>query len=314
MGLKLVTGGAGFIGSHITERLLADGGDVRVIDDFSSGRESNLELDKGTGSLEIVRGSITDERTCRDIMKGVEHVFHQAAIPSVPRSVSNPAASNEANVTGSLNLLIAARDEGVSRFVYASSSSVYGESPTLPKVETMPTDPLSPYAISKLAAEQYARVFFRLYKLPTIGLRYFNIFGPRQDPTSQYAAVVPRFITSIAAGEKPTIFGDGEQTRDFTYVANAVDANIKASRSEGAAFGNSYNVACGRRISLLDLVNQINGILGTFIKADHTEERAGDVKHSLADIEAAGRDLDYSPDVGLEEGLERTARWFTRES
>jgi UDP-N-acetylglucosamine/UDP-N-acetyl-alpha-D-glucosaminouronate 4-epimerase len=315
MGLDLVTGGAGFIGSHLTERLLSEGRDVRVVDDFSTGRRENLEFAPSSqrwGRLEVLPGDITDPDLVLRAVADVEHVYHQAAIPSVPRSVADPIASNRANVSGTLNLLVAARDAGVKRFVYASSSSVYGESPTLPKVETMPPEPLSPYAISKLAAEQYARAFHRLYGLPTVGLRYFNVFGPRQDPGSEYAAVVPKFITAMARGQRPTIFGDGEQTRDFTYISNAVDANLAACASGEAAFGRSFNVACGRRISLLELVAQINGILGSGIEPVHAAPRAGDVKHSLADIAAAAEKLGYRPAISLEEGLARTAAWFRK--
>ena len=315
MAVDLVTGGGGFIGSHIVERLLSEGRDVRVLDNFSSGRAENLEFTPGSdrwGRLEVIPGDITDVDLVRRAVQGAEHVFHQAAIPSVPRSVADPAASNEANVTGTLNLLIASRDAGARRFIYASSSSVYGESPALPKVETMPPDPLSPYAISKLAGEQYAKAFFRLYGLPTIGLRYFNIFGPRQDPASEYAAVVPRFITSMARGQSPTIFGDGEQTRDFTYVKNAVEANILACRCGEAAFGGSYNIACGQRISLLDLVARINTILGTSLPPTHAAPRPGDVKHSLAAISAAAGTLSYRASVGLTEGLASTVAWFRK--
>ncbi|HET9480206.1 MAG TPA: SDR family oxidoreductase [Candidatus Polarisedimenticolia bacterium] len=315
MSLDLVTGGAGFIGSHITERLLSEGRHVRVLDDFSSGRRENLDLAVEAaqqGRLEVIPGSITDVDLVRRAVAGADHVFHQAAIPSVPRSVGDPAASNHANVTGTLTLLIAARDAGVKRFIYASSSSVYGESPTLPKVESMHPAPLSPYAISKLAGELYAKAFHGLYGLPTIGLRYFNIFGPRQDPASEYAAVVPRFITAIARGQSPTVFGDGEQTRDFTYISNAVDANLAARDCGPAAFGGSYNVACGRRVSLLELIHLLNGALGATVKPVHAEARPGDVKHSLADIQAAREKLGYSPAVGLEEGLARTAAWFRK--
>lgn len=314
MALHLVTGGAGFIGSHLAERLLADGHDVRILDDFSSGKEANLGFAPGArgGRLEVVRGDVSDEQTARAAVQGAACVFHQAAIPSVPRSIDKPAATHRANVTGTLNLLIAARDAGVSRFVYASSSSVYGDTPTLPKVETMTPAPLSPYAISKLSAEHYARVFHRIYGLPTIGLRYFNIFGPRQDPASQYAAVVPRFITAIAAGRAPVIYGDGEQTRDFNFVGNAVEANLRAASCPASAFGMAFNVACGARISLLQLVEKINGIFGTRIAPVHEAERAGDVKHSLADIAAARSHLGWEPATGLDEGLRITADWFAR--
>lgn len=315
MGLDLVTGGAGFLGSHIVERLLSDGRDVRVIDDFSTGRKENLEFTPTSerwGSLEVVPGDIADMEIVGGVVGGVEHVFHQAARPSVPRSVADPAATNMANVTGTLNLLIASRDAGVKRFIYASSSSIYGESPTLPKVETMPPDPLSPYAISKLAAEQYARAFHRLYGLPTIGLRYFNIFGPRQDPASEYAAVVPRFITAIARGESPRIHGDGEQTRDFTYVRNAVEANMLATKCREAAYGRTFNIACGTRYSLLELVARINGILETHLEPVHDAPRPGDIKHSLADISSAGSLLGYRPLVDLTKGLVETTAWFRK--
>ena len=315
MSRSLVTGGGGFIGSHIVERLLSEGHDVRVVDNFSSGRRENLEFPASTsrwGRLEVLPGDITDTDLLPRAVKDVDHIFHQAAIPSVPRSVADPAASNHANVTGTLNLLIAARDARVKRFIYASSSSVYGDSVALPKVETMPPNPLSPYAISKLAGELYAQAFYRLYGLPTIGLRYFNIFGPRQDPASEYAAVVPRFITAIATGERPTIFGDGMQTRDFTYIDNAVEANLRAMTCGEGAFGGSYNVACGQRYSLLDLMSALNQILEAKVEPILSQPRAGDVKHSMADISAAAAKLGYHPGVAFTEGLGRTAAWFRK--
>jgi nucleoside-diphosphate-sugar epimerase len=315
MSLHLVTGGAGFIGSHITERLLSEGHHVRVIDDFSTGRRENLEFSPASdrwGRLEVIPGDITDLDAARRAVKDVEIVFHQAAIPSVPRSVNDPLASNQANVTGTLNVLVAARDAGVRRVVYASSSSVYGESPTLPKKEDMPPEPLSPYAISKLAGELYARAFTRIFGLPTIGLRYFNVFGPRQDPASEYAAVVPNFITAIAAGRRPTIYGDGRQTRDFTFVSNAVDANLAAAACDSQAFGGAYNVACGARVSLLELVQRINALFGSSLDPVHTDPRPGDVMHSLADISLASSRLGYRPGIDLDEGLSRTAVWFRK--
>ncbi|HEY3175157.1 MAG TPA: SDR family oxidoreductase [Candidatus Polarisedimenticolia bacterium] len=315
MALILVTGGGGFIGSHIVERLLSEGHDVRVIDDFSTGRRENLEFSPTSprwGRLEVMPGDITDMLAARRAVSGAEYVLHQAAIPSVPRSVADPAATNQAGVTGTLNMLITSRDEGVKRFIYASSSSVYGDSETLPKVETMTPNPLSPYAVSKLAGELYARAFHRLYGLPTIGLRYFNIFGPRQDPTAEYAAVIPKFITAIARGERPVIFGDGGQTRDFNFISNAVDANLCAMTCDAGAAGGSYNIACGQRISLLDLVASVNAIFGTNLQAEHGDVRAGDVRHSLADISAAGEKLGYRPAVSFQEGLAQTAAWFRK--
>ncbi len=317
MACDLVTGGGGFIGSHLVERLLSEGRDVRVVDDFSTGRPGNLEFPDPSprwGRLAVIPGSIGDLDLVRRAVEGVEHVFHQAAVPSVPRSVADPIGSNRANLDGTLNLLVAARDAGVKRFVYASSSSVYGESPELPKIETMPPDPLSPYAVSKLAGELYARAFQRLYGLPTVGLRYFNVFGPRQDPSSEYAAVVPRFITCMARGEPPTIFGDGGQTRDFTPVRNAVEANLLARTCAPGAFGGSYNIACGSRLSLLDLVDRINAALGTRLRPIHADPRPGDVRHSLADISAAAARLGYRPSVGLEEGLAQTVAWFRKKT
>ncbi|MFQ5700612.1 MAG: SDR family oxidoreductase [Acidobacteriota bacterium] len=315
MTLQLVTGGAGFIGSHLTERLLSQGHDVRVVDDFSTGKRENLRFPgraTGWGRLEVMEGDLTDPGTARRAVRQVEHVFHQAAIPSVPRSVADPAATNQANVGGTLNLMLAARDAGVRRFVYASSSSLYGDTPELPKVETMPPRPQSPYAVSKLACEQYAQVFHRLYGLPTVGLRYFNVFGPRQDPGSQYAAVVPKFIVAIASSRPPTIFGDGHQTRDFTYVGNVVEANLLASASGERALGGSFNIACGRRISLLDLVAIINGIFESSIEPVHEAARPGDVRHSLADVSASEEMLGYRPTIEVQEGLVKTAEWFAK--
>ncbi len=313
--LYAVTGGAGFIGSHIVERLLREGRRVRAVDDFSSGTRENLEAARaaagGAGELEILEGSLADPDFARRAVGGASFVLHQAAVPSVPRSVAEPLKTHAANATGTLNVLQASRDSGVRRFVYASSSSAYGDTPTLPKVETMPTSPLSPYAIQKLAGEQYARVFHSLYGLPTVSLRYFNVFGPRQDPKSEYAAVIPRFITAIARGARPTIYGDGGQTRDFCFVDNAVDANLLSCAAGESALGRAYNVACGRRVSLLELVRLINGILGTSVEPLHAEPRPGDVRHSLADISAAKDQLGYEVKVDLEAGLRRTVGWFT---
>jgi nucleoside-diphosphate-sugar epimerase len=258
----------------------------------------------------VIEGDIRDAGVVRHALRGVTHVLHQAAIPSVPRSIENPIASHEVNASGTLVLLVAARDAGVRRFVYASSSSVYGDSPTLPKVESMPPAPLSPYAVGKLTGEFYCRIFHTLYGLETISLRYFNVFGPRQDPNSQYAAVVPNFIKAVTSGAPPTIFGDGLQSRDFTYVENAVQANLAACEAPAAAAGRAYNIACGSATTLLDLLKILEPILDATIRPVHQPQRPGDVKHSLAGIDEAKRALDFEPRIGLEEGLRRTLAWF----
>jgi UDP-glucose 4-epimerase len=304
--MYLITGGAGFIGSHLVERLVGEGQPVRVIDNFFTGNRKNLEPFEGR--YELVEASLLDEAALSRAMQGVEYVLHQAAIPSVPRSIANPKATNEANVSGTLNVLVAARDAGVKRVVMASSSSVYGDSPTLPKVETMPTNPKSIYAASKLIGEQYARVFHNVFNLSVVCLRYFNVFGPRQDPDSEYAAVIPKFIRMIRAGVSPTVHGDGLQTRDFTYIDNVVDANFKAAQAPRAPDGLVCNIACGERVSIIDLIDRINSIMGTDIKPEFTENRAGDVKHSLADITVARDTFGYSPSITLEEGLKRTEK------
>ncbi len=311
----LVTGGGGFIGSNLVRALLGRGDDVRVIDDFSSGRRENLAdasrlASEGGGRFELIEGDIRDESAVRRATDGRDVVFHQAAVPSVARSVADPLTSHEVNVDGSLRLLLAARDAGVRRFVAASSSSIYGESPTLPKVESMPPNPLSPYALDKLAAETYCRLFTKLYGLETVSLRYFNVFGPRQDPDSEYSAVIPLFVTAIANGRAPTVFGTGEQTRDFTYIDNVVDANLQAAEVPASACGEAYNIACGARVSLLDLIDRIGGILGKPTAPVHGPPRAGDIMHSLADIEKSRAKLGYEPAVPLDDGLERTIEWF----
>lgn len=312
----LVTGGGGFIGSNLVEALLRRGDDVRVIDDFSTGRRENLaEVPEwaaaGGGQFELVEGDIRDLDTVHQVVEGCDVVLHQAAIPSVARSVDDPITSHKVNLDGTLNLLVAARDARVHRFVAASSSSLYGESPTLPKVETMNPAPISPYGLDKYGAESYCRLFTRLYGLQTVALRYFNVFGPRQDPGSEYSAVIPKFITRMAGGEAPVIFGDGEQTRDFTYVDNVVQANLLGAEAPESACGEAYNVACGDRISLLELVERLNRILGTGLKAKHQEPRAGDIKHSLAGIEKIEQNLGFEVRVALDEGLERTVAHFT---
>jgi nucleoside-diphosphate-sugar epimerase len=309
LALYLVTGAAGFIGSNIVEELLKRGESVRALDNLATGRRSNIEpfLD----SIEFVEGSITDDAHLAKAMRGADYVLHQAALPSVPRSVEDPLSAHEANATGTLKVLMAARDAGVKRVVYASSSSVYGESPTLPKREDMPTEPLSPYAVNKLTGEEYCKVFTRIYGLPTVALRYFNVFGPRQDPKSQYAAAIPGIASRMLRGERPILYGDGEQTRDFTYVQNVVSANLLACQRD-EAIGLAMNVATGERISLLELVSILNEVLGTDIEPEFAPPRAGDVKHSLADISLAERALGYRVEVGFKEGLARTVEALRR--
>jgi UDP-glucose 4-epimerase len=302
----LVTGGAGFIGSTITHALVARGDEVRVLDSFLTGREENLA---DLPDVELIRGDVRDVDGLRVAMKGVDRVLHQAAVPSVARSLADPILSDASNIGGTLNVFLAARDAGVQRVVYASSSSVYGDTPTLPKVETMTPSPLSPYAVTKLTGEYYARVFHSLYGLETVGLRYFNVFGPRQDPTSDYAAVIPLFITWMARGERPKIFGDGTQSRDFTYIDNVVHANLRAAEAPDVG-GEVFNVACGQRYTLLDLVAALNSILSTSLEPIFGERRQGDVMHSLADIDKARTLLGYDPPVSFEEGLERTVAWL----
>jgi nucleoside-diphosphate-sugar epimerase len=309
--LYLVTGGAGFIGSHICERLVRDNHRVRVLDNLSSGREENLA--HLSGDVELFRGDLRDRKAVAAAVNGVEVVFHQAALGSVPRSVDDPFTSHDVNITGTLNVLLEARDAGVKRVVAASSSSVYGETPALPKHEEMTPHPMSPYALSKLAGEHYIKVFKQCYGFEAVGLRYFNIFGPRQDPGSQYAAVIPKFITALLQGERPVIYGDGLQSRDFTYVDNVVEANLLAAEAEGAA-GESFNVGCGGRYSLLELFDRLKSILGSTLEPLHEAPRAGDVRDSQASIEAAERVLGYRVSVGFDEGLKRTVEWFRRTS
>ena len=307
--LYLVTGGAGFIGSHICERLLSDGHSVRVLDNFFSGKEENLK--SIGGEVDLVRGDIRDRQVLADAMKGVRVVFHEAALGSVPRSVADPLTTHDVNLTGTLNVLLAARDAGVRRVVYASSSSVYGETPELPKRESMQTQPLSPYALTKLAGEHYIRIFNRVYGFEAVSLRYFNIFGPRQDPQSQYAAVIPRFVTALLDGKQPVIYGDGLQSRDFTYVENVVEANLLAAEAEGVA-GRAFNIACGGRFTLLDLLDRMKKIIGSDIEPIHEDARAGDVRDSQAGIEAAEQAFGYGVKAGFDEGLRRTIEWFQK--
>ena len=305
--LYLVTGGAGFIGSHLCTALVERGARVRVLDNLITGRRANLA--HLAGRIEFIEASITDEAATRQAAEGVSVIFHEAAIPSVPRSVKEPQLNHDANVNGTFNVLMAARDAGVKRVVYAASSSAYGETEELPKRETMLPAPLSPYAAAKLVGEYYCQVFTRVYGLDTVALRYFNVFGPRQDPTSPYSGVISKFVTSLLSGEAPVIFGDGEQSRDFTYIDNVVDANLRAAESPAAA-GEVMNVAIGERITLNQLLAELQQIIGTNLKANYAETRAGDVRHSLADISKAQRLLGYTPQVGLAEGLQRTVAWY----
>jgi nucleoside-diphosphate-sugar epimerase len=300
----LVTGGAGFIGSNLVEHLLGEGHDVVVLDNFATGRRDNIApfLERIT----LVEGSITDPATCARAVEGCDYVLHQAALPSVPRSVVDPVASHEACATGTLNVLKAARDAKVRRVVYAASSSAYGNTPELPKHEGMPSRPLSPYAAAKLAGEHYMRAFHASYGLETVSLRYFNIFGPRQDPTSQYAAVVPKFITCALKGERPVIYGDGEQTRDFTYIANAVQANLLACQAPAEACGQVFNVGCGERITVNQLWERICQAVGTTLEPEYVPSRTGDVRDSLASLALSEKFLGYRPRVNVEEGVRRT--------
>lgn len=307
MATYLITGGAGFIGSNIVEELVRQGERVRVLDNFSTGKRENIA--PFLEDIELIEGDLRHLDTVRQAVQGVDYVLHQGALPSVQKSIDYPLDTNEANVRGTLNLLVAARDVGVKRVVYASSSSVYGDTPTLPKTEEMRPAPLSPYAVSKLAGEHYCQVFYQVYGLETVALRYFNVFGPRQDPTSQYAAVIPKFITAMLRGEQPTIYGDGEQSRDFTYVSNVVQANLLAATAPDVG-GQVFNIACGQRYSLLELVATINRILGTDIAPVHTAPRVGDIKHSLADIAKARERLGYQLEINFEEGLRRVIEWF----
>jgi len=302
----VVTGGAGFIGSNLAEELVNRGDDVTVVDNLATGRIENLGGLVGNKHFNFVEGSITDLDFLKGVFKGVSIVYHQAALPSVPRSIRDPIASNEANVNGTLNVLVAARDSGVKKVVYASSSSVYGETPTLPKSEDMCVSPLSPYAVSKMTGEFYCSVFERIYGLQTVSLRYFNVFGPRQDPSSQYSAVIPKFVGALLRDESPRIFGDGEQSRDFTFVKHVVDANILAAESKVTGV---FNVACGRRITVNELVSILNEIVGKKIKPLYSDPRVGDVLHSLADISRA-KSFGYDPDSNFKEELEETVMWF----
>lgn len=307
MSKYIVTGGAGFIGSNIAKELVKQGETVKVIDNLSTGFEKNLAgiIDK----IEFVKGDIKDLDFLQKEFNGFDYVLHQAALCSVPRSINDPILSNANNIDGTLNVLVAARDQKIKRLVYASSSSVYGDQPVDFKVETLPINPMSPYALNKYAGERYTQLFYKLYGLETVCLRYFNVFGPSQDPNSQYSAVIPLFIGKMLKGESPVILGDGEQSRDFTYVQNNVEANILAATATGGA-GEVINIACGTSISLNELVQLINEELGTSIKPIYQESRPGDVKHSKADIAKAKDLIGYEPKVGFKEGLKETVKWY----
>jgi UDP-glucose 4-epimerase len=306
----LVTGGAGFIGSHIAEELLRRGQRVRIVDSLITGKRRNLEPLRGA---EFLEGDLADTGVAQRAVDGMEYVLHQAAIPSVPRSVKDPVTSNRANIDASLNVLVAARDGGVKRLVYAGSSSAYGDTDVLPKREDMPTRPLSPYALQKFVVEQYCQMFTRLYGFETVTIRYFNVFGPRQDPGSPYSGVISLFATALLDGREPVIYGDGEQTRDFTYVTNVVDGVLRACDAPGVS-GEVINVATGGRISLNELLRTMNRIVGTNTKAVYQDGRAGDVRDSQADITKARQLLGYVPIVDLEEGLRHTLDWARREA
>jgi nucleoside-diphosphate-sugar epimerase len=307
-GIALVTGGAGFIGSHIAAGLAAQGVRVRVIDDLSTGHRENLE--EIGGDIDFVEASLLDDAALRRALDGVELVYHEAAIPSVPRSIENPLATHDACVNATFSLLLAARDKGVRRVVYAASSSAYGDQPTLPKVESMRPDPLSPYSVAKLVGEYYCRVFTRVYGLETLALRYFNVFGPRQDPTSMYSGVISRFIAALLTDKQPVIFGDGEQSRDFTFIDNVVNANLHAAQTT-KGIGQVLNVANGEQTTLNQLLEKLKSLTGkTSIEAVYEQPRTGDVKHSLADNTLAKEALNYETLVGLEEGLRRTIDWW----
>ena len=303
----LVTGGAGFIGSNICRKLICQGCFVRIIDNLLTGKKSNLAdiIDR----IEFIQADMGDEKVARAAMKGMDVVLHLGALPSVPRSVDDPAAAHRHNVDATFTLLLAARDAGVKRFVYASSSAAYGDTPTLPKVETMPPQPMSPYAVGKLTGEYYCSVFYQVYGLETISLRYFNVFGPYQDPTSQYAAAIPAFVTTILKDKPPTVYGDGEQSRDFTYVDNVVEANLLAARAKHTK-GEVVNIACGEDVTVNAIIEMINELLGRNIKPIYAAPRPGDIKHSLADITAAQKLIGFKPTVSFKQGLEKAVDWY----
>jgi UDP-glucose 4-epimerase len=307
-GMKtVVTGGAGFIGSNLVELLLDEGHAVVILDDLSTGKRENIRDLQSRSDCRFIQGSVTDPRLLNEVFRDAECVFHQAAIPSVQRSVENPRATHEVNVNGTLNVLLAARDCGVEKVIYASSSSVYGDTPTLPKREEMVPTPKSPYAVSKLTGEYYCQVFAEVYGLKTVSLRYFNVYGPRQDPYSDYAAVIPRFITRSLAHRPPVIYGDGTQTRDFTFVKDVARVNLLAAERNAEGV---FNIACGERISINELAARIMEVIGVKLEVVYEEPRPGDIKDSLADIARAREALAFNPQYSLTEGLEETIRWF----
>ncbi len=307
MGSYLVTGGAGFIGSHLVEELVRAGEKVRVLDNFLTGRRENLA--EFRGRIALIEGDVRSLETCRRAVEDIDFVLHQAALPSVPRSIQDPLLSNDINTGGTLNMLQAAQEAGVKRFVFASSSSVYGGDERLPKREGNEGAPLSPYAVTKVAGEKYCQVFDQTFGLPTVCLRYFNIFGPRQDPASQYAAVVPLFVRLCLEGRPPRIYGDGNQSRDFTYVANVVQANLLACQAAEAP-GKVFNIASGGRVTVNELAAAIRDLTGARVEPVHDQPRPGDILHSWADISRATEALGYRPSVNFREGLERTVRWY----
>lgn len=306
----LVSGGAGFIGSNIVKKLLESGNFVRCVDNYATGRKENIEKFFGDQNFEFMEGDLVDLEVAKKSVKGIDFVLHQAAVPSVPRSIEDPIRSNNANITATLNTLIAARDEGVKKFIYASSSSVYGDNPELPKREDFPIRPISPYALTKYAGERYCQIFWNIYGFPTVCLRYFNVFGPNQNPDSQYSAVIPKFIKCFLRNESPTIFGDGEQSRDFTFVENVVEANLLAANSQEGN-GEVFNIACGGETSLNQLVNLLKEISGKDIKPKYDLARKGDVPHSKADISKAEKVFGYAPKIEIKEGIIKTFEWYS---
>ncbi len=309
MSLFLVTGGAGFVGSHIVEGLLARGKKVRVIDNFSTGSRKNLE--HLLGKIELIEGDIRKVEDCRRACEGAAVVLHEAAVPSVPKSVVDPETSHTANVDGTFNMLMAAREAGVRRFVYAASSSAYGDVEVSPKHEDIRPQPKSPYAVNKLVGEYYCRTFYECFGLQTVSLRYFNVFGPRQDPKSQYAAAIPAFVTAILQDRRPVVYGDGEQSRDFTFVENVIEANVLAAGAP-ETHGEVVNVACGASVTINQIIARINELLGKSVEPVYEPMRAGDVMHSLADVRRAKEVIGYTPQVFFDDGLQRAIAWYTK--